>query len=611
MDFSDSNEIMNPSKQLEWIHDFNKKTRIPFEDNLFERNEYEIVDSLKKILMSCQRDRFFTIKILGFDVIESYQEIQKILYNYEQSKIDKNQNKKHENKYNYINLKDSSIMLLVIHYYIAVNNPEAPEEDTFDVIVEIPRLVNKYYYRIGGNLFSAIYQILESSTYNNTSSKSKKQSVTFKPIFMPVRIYRNPAEGFDMNKNRVKYVKYSSSIFSKNVLVVEYFFAKYGLYGGIEFLGLKGLIDITDCEPVQEVQDECYCFHTGPLYVSVPKMLFDQDLVLQCTVMTIVGHFDRYKSAISLPIIKKTEYWLEYLSIKYNSKPSVEKGLSILDSLESIYDADTKDCLRLPDYDKADIYCILRWLIREFQGLRLKDNADIATKKIRIGPYCASYYVAKVSRGIYLASDTQKKITCKDLRRYLDIHPEYLIDHIIKDKLVSFRNNVNDDDAFTALKYSFKGVSGLGEQKGSTIPDSYRRLHYSSYGRLDPDSSSATDPGLTGILCPMAQIYNSGFAPKEYTEPNGWHEEFSELVDRYHETIGRRNIIKLYSELPDIFSIADTNKMREDIDVIESCLETQRVALSSFAETDNTSKYLASSYDEDGNLVIFEDEDVD
>ena len=497
-------------------------------------------------------------------------------------------------------------MLLIVDYFISINDPLNYKEDTLRVILEVPRIVDKYYYRINGNYFSSIYQIVDGSTYNNTSSNSKKQSVTFKNVFIPVRIYRNVGECTDSNDAYIKYTIYSSNIFTKNVPVVEYIFAKYGLYGGLDFLGLTGIIVITSNQFTGLDVDDRYCFSIyDTLHIYVPKELFDQDIIVQCTTMTLVQNLSNkfiakniknteYKTVIN------EEYWLKSLALRFGSKPTVEKGLSILDSLESILDIDTKKTLRLLPEDKKDIYAILRWLIRSFPVLRLKDNADISIKKIKRANYLASIYSAKVSTGIYRISDSQKKITIEDIKKFIKVEPDFLINNIVKDKLVPFRNTVNDNDAFTALKYSFKGRSGLGESVNSTIPDSYRHLHPSALTNIDPDTSSASDPGLTGIICPMAKIYNGSFAPEDYMETSDWEENFEILKNQYFSLKSRKQIITFKNELDDIFDIAsnETNNQAQ-MDILEYCIEQNNKALNRIKEVDDTTEYKAATVIED------------
>lgn len=606
--------MMNKPNQAEFIRKFNEQYREQFNPILFQRDDYEVIEALKKVILSCQRDKYFTIKVTGFRVVEDYDEIVDILYQHEQDKIDRNKNnsKKADNPYQYINLKDTDMMLLIIDYYIAVNRE--PEEitveesetddpngkkkeklnDTLQVIIEVPRIVEKYYYRIGGNLFSAIYQIVDGSTYNNSTSNSKKQSVTFKTVFMPTRLYRNTLEVPDYNGEKIKSIIYSSRIFNKNIYIMKYFLAKFGLQGALDFFGLK-CINITD----YYIGDpNTYTFNKDGIFIEVPKFLFDNDPVTQNMVITIEKSIIKNATINS---IKTEKYWLELLSSEFTSKYLIDKGLSILDSLESIYDIDTYESIRLPEEHKKSIYHILRWMVREFPNLRLKDNIDISTKRIRRPEYIAAIYATKISKGIYRASDIQKKITVDEIKRYIYVEPSFLIDKIVKDKLVGFRNSVNDNDAITAMKFSYKGISGLGEQRGSTIPDKYRYVHHSHLGRVDLDASSATDPGLTGIICPLAKIYDQSFS--EYEEPNDWERDFSDLMARYKSMVGTREIIQFQNELGDIFDIANRTTTNEEIEKLNSGIHQQKVAIDAMSVVDQTTEYYEGEETEDGIII--------
>ena len=143
------------TNQAEWIRKFNDETREHFNPDLFKRDNYELIDALKDVIYSCQRDKYFTIRVDNFTVVESYEEIYNILYDYEQSKIDKNKNNigKVDNPHKFINIKDTDMMLLIVDYFISVNDPLNYKEDTLRVILEVPRIVDKYYYRINGNYF--------------------------------------------------------------------------------------------------------------------------------------------------------------------------------------------------------------------------------------------------------------------------------------------------------------------------------------------------------------------------------------------------------------------------------------------------------------------------
>ena len=528
--------------QNEFIKNYNDEYREKFNDNLFHRDDNEIIEALKKVILSCERDKYFTLKVEKFTVVEDYAEIIRLLSERELERV---KGVEKNNRYNYITLKDSDIKLLVVDYFIRINNG-LPEDDKntgrLRVLIEVPRIVDKYYFRIFGNIYSSMYQIVDGSTYNNSSSSnSKNPNVTLKTMFMATRLYRYKDSVKTTKGEMIDITFYSSTIFSKSLPVIKYLLAKFGLYETMKKLKVPNLM-ITDYDPDN---DNLYTVKgkKKEIYISLPKYIYDNDITAQSLMYTIIKSINKdtdYKTIFTI------EYWVKSLGESYGSKIP-EKGYSILDSLESIYDISTRESIRLPEEDKKDIYQILIWMIREFSPLRLKDNLDLSTKRIRYSEYIAALYAMKLAKGIYRVSDDGPKIQLSSIKKAINTAPEYLLKTITKDRLVNYRNSVNDLDALAALKYTYKGISGLGEQKGSSIPESYRRVHRSHIGRLDLDSSSATDPGLSGTICPLSTIYNNSFS--DYQEPNSWREEIDDLLIKYRELMGLKQVIEFRKEL--------------------------------------------------------------
>ena len=118
---------------------------------------------------------------------------------------------------------------------------------------------------------------------------------------------------------------------------------------------------------------------------------------------------------------------------------------------------------------------------------------------------------------------------------------------ITKSKMVSYRNMVSDMDSMQALKFTYKGVSGLGEDSNQSIPDIYRSIHPSHIGRVDLDASSDGNPGITGTICPFAPNYDGFF--EEYEEPNTWQAEFDETMKDYKSACNLKEIFVAQEKL--------------------------------------------------------------
>ena len=218
-----------------------------------------------------------------------------------------------------------------------------------------------------------------------------------------------------------------------------------------------------------------------------------------------------------------------------------DKGMSILDSFETIYDISTKESIRLPEDQKATMYHILRWILREFNALRRKNNLDVSIKKIRFAEYIASIYAIKIAKGIYRVADKNSKITTSDIRKAIRTDPMFLLNSISKSNLVSYRNMVSDMDSIVALKFTYKGIAGLGEGSDKSIPDITRYIHPSHLGRLDLDASSDGNPGITGTISPFTKMYDTYFS--DYQEPNTWEERYHEVYENYRKVSGLRQAI--------------------------------------------------------------------
>lgn len=521
--------------QAELARKFNEQYREEFNPVLFQRSNEEIIDAIIKIAKSCEKDKYFTLKLLSYDVIYDYEEIYNTLREHEENRRKKNS--KEENTYDYINIKDTDLILIRLHWFVRHNGIERVEmkgetievnnpEDVMEELVAIPRFVRKYYMRLSGNYYTAYYQIIDGSTYNNsTTSQAKVDTITNKTMFTPICMFRSFREMKDiLTGEKMKVMEYCSIIFNTSVNAMYYLLANYGYYGTCIFLDID-CVNVTD-QPV--LDPEYYCFEKNGVFISVPKFCFTEPLVqsLCATLYAGIGKDTRANDIFDI------RYWLRNLALSYKNN-NIDKGLFVLDSIDSSYDLITKEDLHLPEKDKQDIYQVMKWMIQEFTALRIKENTDISTKRVRIAKYIAHVYAMKKNSGIHRITDMGRRVTLQKVKQAVYTAPMYIINSLTTmSNLISYREMVNDNDAISALKYTYKGISGLGEDNGSVQPI-YKYVDPSHIGIVDMDASSNSDPGMTGIICPMADMYDSSFT--EYEEPHDWAERFQPIKDKYYE----------------------------------------------------------------------------
>ena len=595
--------------QLEALSEFNKQYKVPFNQDLFVRSDDEVMDELQKVIKSCERthNNYFRIEVKKFRVVDDYNEINQILFDYyEYLTRNKPKMKKKDNQYGFINMNETAIRLLIVTYHVSVNlknnlsiRPEdlasgkAKSEDTFDVYIAVPRVVNRYYFLINGIMRSILYQIVDGSTYNNNYTNSKIPNISFKIIFMAARVFRYTINLLDeYTAQEIKLFNYRANIFNKTVCVCNYFLAKYGFEGAMNFLGINGIY-ITNKIPENDGRN--YCFKKADnLYIIANRYLTDNDLVTQSMVsalyLCLIPGMD-YRMAYT------AEFWVRLLGGLFNRvsnekflqmfngdstvADTYNKGLSILDSFENIYDESTKEDLRLKEESKADMYCVLRWILREFNALKKKDNYDVSIKRIRFGQYVAATYIYKVIRGINRVSDQNNRITVESIKRAIRTDPMYLVNSISKSNLVTYRNMVSDMDGLLALKFTLKGISGIGENDSNSIPDSIRFVHPSHVGRLDLDASSDNNPGITGMISPFIHLDNGYFSDKD--EPDTWEEKYKELYEEYKQAEGLREVFDAKDKLLNINTDSD-----ERASVEEATVAIKQAIITAMQATENT-----------------------
>lgn len=573
--------MSNFPTQAELIADYNRRNREEFNEYLFTREDQDIMDELKKVLLSCQRDNYFTLTVESFEEVDNYRDIRKILYEIEENRKEKG-NKKKENQYEFINLKKTAVRLLIVNWHIKINDPNneiefkypTDQEDRLRVVIAVPRIVRKYYFMIAGNIYFPQYQIVDGSVYNNvTSSNAKKQTVIMKVMFMPIKVYRDIYELTDISGQIIKGIIYRGRMFSKTIPVLEYILAQYGLYGTYDFMGIH-CINLTNENPLLSNTFDSENYYIFPredknIYIIVPKYIFDNNPVVQSLVLTIFFSFKK-DIPCKLEDLYTRIYWVKILGSEFNKKFPESKGYTMLNSLENLYDLKTKEILRMDPEEKKDIYHILRWLLREFNELRLRDNLDITTKRLRCAEYIASLYAMKILQGLYRISDKGKSVKMNKIKQAIFTSPMVLISAITKCTLVNYSNLVSDNDAINVLKFTYKGPSGLGDSDSSSVPEIYRYVHYSNYGIIDMDSSSATDPGLSGSICPMADIYDGSFS--DFQEPMTWEAEYNKTLNEYKSMCNKKEVVSLKKSLG--FKVVTTpEEIQSHIDVSKRLMD--------------------------------------
>lgn len=530
--------------QQMFIHDYIEETTPKFNESLFVRDVNKIVKGIEDIIFSIERDVGNTaIKVMRFEHISDYDEIWKTLHEYEEIQVARrrksaNTKSLQENRYDYIDLNESAIELLKVYYYIRGPHKNSDgsvviQEEIFPVLIDIPAVVNKFYHKFNGSLYSCMNQVVDASTYNTSTSSNSKHYISLKTSFQNVRIFRNVNPITTVDGESIYCVTYVNNTFNKYIPIIQFILAKYGLYGTLQFMGLYGNIISFSRVPGEKVYEDEYEFKAkrAEIYYHVPKDMFNKFHFIQHIIyvlMTVPNKNTKFED------IFETRWWTYMLGDLFNSSMDpYEKGMNILFSADFIYDLPTKDDIHLPEEYKHDIFCIFRWILWEYNNLRKKDNLNIRTKKIKSEEYIRNKYCAKLRYNMYRLSDMSKDVTIEEIKKCLNIPHDYIIKELSKkDPLIQFRSIVCDLDSYLPAKFTYKGDAGI-----QTISKHYKLIHPTNMGILDPDSSSPSDPGATGMIVPMVKLYEGNYF-SNFQEPLTFENEYAEMYNKFKEANG-------------------------------------------------------------------------
>ena len=533
--------------QKEFLNKFNSDPRHVYQMNpaLFKRSDEDILYYVQQLYLSIQKqmgvNSYYTVHIQNFEIIEDYASVKEILSKYQEAAIKKSVKLRGttDNRFNFIDLKESDVKILVIEIYIEAYDGK----EIIESVIAVPRIVDGQYIILNGNVRQLMWQLVDASTYNNQTSNSKNQMVVFKTQFQPIKLYRNVNTLYTVDNEEIPCITFDCETFSKSVTAVDYIFAKMGLLKGLEFLGLNSVVWINKCPP-QRNKELDYVFapkKNDELFIAVPKSIFQVNHVLQHIIYTLVSESSR--KFMTFENMFDQDTWLEALGKHFSITSSRSKAISVLSSFEMVYDLITKEITRLEEEDKRDVYTILRWLLYEYNSLIMKSNLDVYAKRIRTSEYCAYLIAPKLSKAIYALSDLGEKVNLAQIKQRILIPYDWMLTELAKQSIVVFNDTITDCDSFNAIRYSRNGPSAINEgNSNANLPDIYRYLHPTSLGILDDCASGNSAPGIAGILVPLANLYPGGYFNPDYKEPNTWREALNDQLDNNDK---EKNLIQI------------------------------------------------------------------
>lgn len=314
-------------------------------------------------------------------------------------------------------------------------------EEDYQVNLLLFKRCKKFYYIIGGNRFYPIYQLVENSTY------ARKDYLIEKTLLSSIIIKKQNENIVDIYGENYYAPKYSLCIFKLKINPILMYLATMGYENTLRYLDLP---DIMRIDNNINHTDEEYCFKSnGGLYVKVIKYFFDNDLFIRSCVY---GFLEALEYCNSITNLNNLDYWVYEMGKRSTTNPEKKdddkiysKGKSLVYSFSRLLDQITKKITRTEHFNKMDIYAIMRWMLRNYDELKSKDNLDLKNKRLRMAEYIAGYLIKRLSiRNHKFMSIPNKDVTLKDVQTLVHCEPDFLIKVILSSKksLLRYDNSV-------------------------------------------------------------------------------------------------------------------------------------------------------------------------
>lgn len=460
----------------QYISEFEERLNVPIMNKDYDRPLVEYVMDAWKSLEILKN-----IKILKFeyDERESGIDINRFIFKREKKK-------KKKDRVDYKFVKRDRFACLTTHIEITNRelDPVTKVIETKKHIIKKPILIplkdEDGYFYIKGKKVYMLYQLVDKSTYTTASS------VVLKSL-MPISIKRNSirvesiadrtSSYTDVNGNEFLLPTYYIFVFRKEVPLILFFCAN-GMEFTLSFLGIDEVFKFITNLDNADYSTNTYFKISKNLYIEVNTEVFLKYIYIQ----SIVGMFlDVCTNRYTIEDIYNKHNWIKKLS-KDNT---IEKGKDVLIFFNRLLDETTKKILKLDDFNKSDIYHLLRWMMQNYNELRTKDNLNLDNKRLRCNETVSSLLTMEFSKRLNKIITLGNKATINDFKDMFKFSGEILLQKLYTSGILRYCDIINDMDFFSKFKYTTKGPHSLGGKNSNNISIKYRGIHPSFLGNID------------------------------------------------------------------------------------------------------------------------------
>jgi hypothetical protein len=374
------------------------------------------------------------------------------------------------------------------------------------------------YYMIKGKKCYLIYQMVDKMLYPSFGA------VTIKSL-MPICVKTSKDVFTDLDGNEYIIPTYSIQIF-KNAINVLLIYSNMCITKALHFMEVEKFIRIECKDKEYPNLDRIIRFDCGKksdIIVAVNKKIFEQEIYVKSIVGCLIELFKETK--IEYENIDNWEQWMMIVG----GKNTIRRGIYQHIFFNRLLDEVTKKELKINDYDKQDIYHLLRWIIGNYHTLWSKDNLSMVNKRLRCHEMIGSFITAEVSKRINRIVSLGDKATIRDMMNAFRFPEDIFITRLYSSGVLRYAENDSDMDFNMKTKYTAKGPNAIGNKSERRIPIRQRLLHPSMIGTIDLSESSNSDPGRSGSLSPFNSMKSLYFDDSLYE--NEMHYKISKILD--------------------------------------------------------------------------------
>ena len=376
------------------------------------------------------------------------------------------------------------------------------------------------YFMIKGKKCYLIYQLVDKMLYPSFSACTIKS-------LMPICTKVSKDIFHDIDGIEYTIPTYTIQIF-KDAVNVLLIYSHLGITKTLNFLEVDRFIRVESIND-EYLDDEEYirfnCNKGNDVRIAVLKDAFEKEIYIQSIVGCLINLFNECK--VPYKDIDNVDEWL----LIVGKKNTVSKGRYQHIFFNRLLDDVTRGELKINEYDKQNIYYLLRWIIQNFHKLWEKDNLSMINKRLRCHEYIGSFITKEISSRINRIISLGNRATLKDFLNMFKFSEDLFMTTLYSSGVLRYAENNSDMDMKSKTLYTKKGPNALGIHDSRRIPTRQRTLHPSMLGYLSIEDSSNSDPGQSGSLSPYCDLKSMYFDDSLYE--NEMHYKIAKLLDQY------------------------------------------------------------------------------